>query len=163
MASLSSTGGGGSLCPGDNHGSDLSGLWAVGQRDFEATKWKTSERIHRQKGKPQKGSTGKSPSCFGSIFGCNQAVISPSGKTLWITWEILLHSGVTFGATQAFVTHQAFTLQGQTSFPVQSPCILSIPQPVLGRGCSSTAGGWSSWLLVQATGDARDGGILAPT
>lgn len=51
-----------------------------------------------------------------------------------------------------------FTLQGQTSFPVQSPCILSIPQPVLGRGCSSTAGGWSSWLLVQAAGDARDGG-----
>lgn len=166
MASLSSTGGGGSLCPGDNHGSDLSGLWAVGQRDFEATKWKTWERIHGQKGKRKTSERihRQKSLLFWKHFWLRSRCDFPlSGKTLWITWEILLHSGATFGATQAFVTHQAFTLQGQTSFPVQPPCILSIPQPVLGRGCSSTAGGWSSWLLVQATGDARDGGILAPT
>lgn len=59
VSPLSSSAGGGNLCPGDTLGLDLSGLWAVGQRDFGVIKWKTSERIHRQNGKPEKGSTGK--------------------------------------------------------------------------------------------------------
>lgn len=80
VSPLSSSGVGGNLCPGDTLGLDLSGLWAVGQRDFGVIKWKTSERstgkmenhrknpqakwktlerIQRQNGKPEKGSTGK--------------------------------------------------------------------------------------------------------
>lgn len=54
LSPLTSTGGGGSLGPGGTHVSDLCCLSsyrrkAVGQKEFEAIKPKSSEKIHRQK------------------------------------------------------------------------------------------------------------------
>lgn len=111
-------------------------------------KRKTSERIHRQ----------KSLLFWKHFWLRSRRDFAPSGMTLWITWEIFLHSGATFGAIQAFVTHQPSPCRDKPAFLCSPLASSASPSPFWGGGCSSTAGGWSSWLLVQATGDARDGG-----
>lgn len=121
-------------------------------------KWKTTKRI-RQKGKGQKGSPGKNPSCTGSIFGWDHAVILPiSGMTLWITWEILLHSGTTSWSNSSICDPPNPHPAGTNSFPLQFSCILSMPQPFLGRGFCAGAppqqedgavGSWSVALIFS--------------
>lgn len=111
-------------------------------------KRKTSERIHRQ----------KSLLFWKHFWLRSRRDFAPSGMTLWITWEILLHSGATFGATQAFVTHQPSPCRDKPAFLCSPLASSASPSPFWGGGAppqqeDGAVGSWSKLLEMPGMGE----------
>lgn len=112
------------------------------------------ENLKQQTQKPQCGSTDKNPPVLERVLagGLQSCYDFPLAEvTLWVIWEICVHLGATFGASEAFVSHQTFipTVTNQFTWS------LSISQAVLEERtvdsscrCSSTVC-WTEQMAAQ--------------